>query len=115
MTATELAERFQVPEAVARLAISRGIAELCAELAARDSDPRKAFIAAVNVLSRPRRRPGAELPRFRRSVAELVAHATPDDLEDWSRQFVDDGLPANERLLASELLAEAEGDFAMKH
>lgn len=114
MTADDLAKRFQVPRAVARLAISRRIVALCVELAERDSEPAKAFVAAVNVLAWPRRRHAAELPIFR-SLAEMTARASPEQREAWSLQAVDEGRSTRERLIALELLAEAEGDFSPRH
>lgn len=114
MDADQLAERFHVSKAVARLAIAHGIAPLCAQLAERDSEPAKAFVAAVNVLAWPRRRPGAELRRFR-TLTELTGRASLDDRESWSLLALDERRTARERLLALELLAEAEGDFVPRH
>ncbi len=64
LTAT-LAARYQVHLRVAQLAVSRGVYERCAELADRDENPSRGFLAAANVLAKP------PLPKFR-PLAELL-------------------------------------------
>lgn len=55
----QLAARFDVSFRLAQLAVSRGVYQRAVELAEASSDPRTAFIAAVNALIAPRR-----FPRF---------------------------------------------------